>query len=422
MQFFRVKGGKALSGEVKVSGSKNAALPIICASVLTKEKCVIKNIPDIQDVHTLLHILKFLGSEYTFENNVLTIQTKEVKTKTIPHDLVKCLRASILLLSPILIRNNKVKLSYPGGCVLGKRPIDSHLYGYMRLGAKVTETNDYIQIKSPKGLAGADITMPEISVTGTENIIVAACASKGKTIIRLAASEPHVQDLCHMLNEMGAKIRGIGTHTLHIEGVSVFKGVKSHSVTPDYLEAGTLAISAAITRGNVKIKNMHPHDLEVLWQKFEEVGIPFEVGKNWVHIKPTHKRYKPVHKLQTLIFPGFPTDLQAPFAVLLTQAHGVSRIFETLFEGRLGYLFELEKMGAKTEILNPNQALIIGPTKLQGVPIASCDLRAGAAMVIAALVAKGETIISNINYIDRGYENFEQKLRSLGADIERFDS
>lgn len=419
LHYFRVKGGKSLCGEVQVSGSKNAALPIICASLLTDKTCVIKNVPDIADVHTLLTILKFLGSEFTFEKNILTIRTKKILQKKIPHDLVKCLRASILLLAPILARNKKVNLSYPGGCVIGKRPILSHLDVLTKMGAEVTLKNDTISIKCNK-LRGADITMSEISVTATENAVVAACYANGPSVLRLAAAEPHVQDLCRFLAKMGAVIHGVGTHTMSIKP-SKKLGTVEHSVVGDYLETGTLAISAAITRGHVTIKGINAHDLDVLWKKFEEIGVPFELTKHSVTILPYKGKLKALPKLRTGVFPAFPTDLQAPFAVLLTQAQGVSKIFETLFEGRLGYLFELEKMGAKVEILNPNQALLIGPTKLRGMPIASCDLRAGAAMVIAALAAKGETDISNINYIERGYERLEEKLQQLGADIQKFE-
>lgn len=419
MHCFRVQGGIPLSGSVTISGSKNAALPIICATLLSKERFVLKNVPNIVDIHAILRVLNYIGSEYSFENNTLTIQTKKIRRKKIMHNLVSKLRASILLLGPILARSNQVALSYPGGCVIGKRPVDTHLDAFKRLGAKVREKNDIITLSAPKGLSGADITMQEQSVTATENIIMSAILAKGKTIIRLAACEPHVVDMCKFLVKMGAKIKGIGNHQLSIEGGRRLKGVK-YTITPDYLEAGTLAISAAITKGEVTLKKAPIHQLDALWQKFEEAKIPFRIDKDSITILPIKKKMQPIRKLRTGVYPSFPTDLQAPFAVLLTQAHGISKIFETLFEGRLSYLFELEKMGAQMEIINNNQALIIGPTKLRGSPIDSCDIRAGAAMVIAALGAKGESEISNINYIDRGYEGLDLKLRKLGAQIERF--
>jgi len=259
--------------------------------------------------------------------------------------------------------------------------------------------------------------MPEISVTATENAIIAAALAQGKTEIRLAAAEPHVQDLCRMLVKMGVKISGIGSHELIIEGVKSLKGVE-HEVIGDYLEVGTLALAAVLTRGEVTLEGINVRDLDIFWHKLEQCGAKFDLAENRVTFYPVEK-FQAVKKLQTGVFPSFPTDLQAPFAVLLTQAEGVSKIFETLFEGRLNYLFELEKMGAKVEFLNPYQAIIIGPAKLRGLPIASCDIRAGAAMVLAALVADGETELNNVYYIDRGYERLDEKLRSLGAKIER---
>ena len=259
--------------------------------------------------------------------------------------------------------------------------------------------------------------MAEASVTATENAIMMAVLAEGSTEIRWAAMEPHVQDLCNFLNKMGAKITGIGSHTLQIEGVSELSGA-NHAVTSDYLETGTLALAGVLTKGNLTLTNCHPEDLDSFWQKLEEVGASFELSENKVIIRPV-KELRSVEKLRTAVYPGFATDLQAPFAVLLTQADGESKIYETLFEGRLNYLYELQRMGAEIDMLSPDQALIHGPTKLRGVPIASCDIRAGAAMVLAALIAEGETEISNINYIDRGYEMLDEKLRSLGAKIER---
>lgn len=419
IQYLRIKGGTPLQGEISVSGSKNAALPLICATLLTDQECILKNVPDIADIQTLLKIVKFLGSEFTFENNTLTIRTEKILKKPIPHEYVKGLRASILLLAPILVRNGRVQLSYPGGCPIGKRPIESHLHGFKKLGAHISQKNDLITLTSDPSLIGAEIVFPEASVTATENILIASCTAKGNSNLKIASFEPHVQDLCKMLNKMGAKIRGFQSPFIHVQSVKKLHGV-THSVTSDYLEVGTLAAAAAVTRGEVRIKKTPVDQLDILWQKFEEAGVPFKLDGNSVTILPYRHKLKPITKLKTGVFPAFPTDLQAPFTVLLTQAKGVSKVFETMFEGRLGYLFELEKMGAKIEILNANQALIIGPTKLRGLPIASCDLRAGAAMVVAALCAKGVTEISNINYIDRGYENLDVKLKKLGADIERF--
>lgn len=417
MAKYIVKGGKKLNGKVKVSGSKNAALPILCAAILSDQKSVIKNVPNIADINSLTNLLDFIGCKVKFDKNTITIDPGKLKNIPVAIKGVCNMRASILLLGPMLARFNKAQISYPGGCILGKRPVDAHLHALEALGGEVLDDKDMISLTAPKGLKGADITMSEISVTATENAVMAAVLADGKTHIRLAAMEPHVQDLCRFLNKMGAKINGIGTHDLEITGVKKLKGCE-YSITGDYLEAGTFAIAAALTNGEVEITGINPHDLDIVWNKFTEAGIEYELNKNSIKILP-HKRLKNVTKVRTAVFPSFPTDLQAPFTVLLTQTPGESMVHETLFDGRLNYLVELEKMGAKFETLNPHQAIIKGPHKLQAAPISSWDIRAGAAMVLAALAANGTTEISNIAFIDRGYEKLEQKLRKLGADITR---
>lgn len=413
---FVIIGGRPLHGTVHASGSKNAALPILAATLLVSGKVTLKNVPDLSDIRTLIDILELLGASIHFEKNVLHIDTKNVKNKTIPHEKVSHLRGSIILLGALLSRFQKASMAFPGGCVIGKRPIQSHLHVFETLGAKIQD-KETIGISAPKGLKNATIIMNEASVTATENAILASVFIPGTTIIKCAAAEPHVSDLCDFLNMMGAKISGIGTHTLEITGVKKLKEKGTFSITSDYLEVGTFAIAAAITKGHVTIKGAVPHHLDSFWQKMKEAGVQLKYSPNEVEILPSKKLS--ATSIRTAIFPSFPTDLQAPFGVLMTQAKGVSRIFETMFEGRLNYIFELEKMGATVEFLNKHQALIIGPTKLQGTPIASLDIRAGAAMVLAALCAKGRTEISNINYIDRGYDALEEKLTSLGANIKR---
>ena len=412
---FFVTGGYKLSGEVQVGGSKNAALPIIAAALMTDEPVALRNVPDIADVYTMQHILHFLGVKAEFEDHTLKIHASAVAQIEIEHALVCKLRASALLLGPLLARNGEVQLAFPGGCVIGKRPMDAHLLALEGLGAEVLDSAEILHLKADR-LVGADITLTEASVTATENTIMAAVLAKGKTTIRLAASEPHVQDLCHFLNKMGAKIQGIGTHTLEIEGVKKLHGT-DYRVTSDYLEAGTLVLAAAITQGEVDILDVQPHHLDIFWQKLNEIGVNFQLGADMVRILPS-PRLKPT-RLQTFVFPHFPTDLQAPFATLLTQAEGTSFVFETLFDGRLQYLYELEKMGARFKMINSYQAEIMGPVKLKGAPVSSCDIRAGAAVLLAALAAEGETEISNIYYIDRGYERLEEKLTALGAKIKR---
>ena len=415
-QKFIVNGGKPLKGTVTVSGSKNATLPILCATLLSNEPCIINNVPDIADIHSLLKIFKHLNVKASFNNGTVKIDASNLKTKEIPHELTCSMRASILLLGPLLARTKKVKMPFPGGCVLGKRSVQAHTYALEKLGAEIVDDIQTLHLKAEK-LRGKKIIMPEISVTGTENALMVAAVTPGHTEIRLAAAEPHVQDLCIFLNKMGAKISGIGTHFIEIEGVESLHGA-THSVTGDYLEAGTFAIAALTTGGEIKINGIQTNQLDSFWEKLDEAGAKYKLKEDEIHILPT-KKLNAITSLRTAVYPSFPTDLQAPFAVLLTQAEGESYIFETLFDNRLQYLYELEKMGAKVEVHNPHQASIQGPTPLKGVPISSLDLRAGAAMVLAALCAEGTTEISNINYIDRGYENFEEKLQKLGARIRR---
>lgn len=413
---FLVTGGRKLEGTVKVGGSKNAALPIITASLLTDEEVVLTNVPDIADIAVMEHILHFLGIKTDFEGNTFKIHAGAPDNVEIPHELVSKLRGSSLFLGPLLARNNEVKLAFPGGCVIGKRPIDSHLHALKSLGAEVLESEELLHLKTDK-LVGSKFTMTEASVTGTENAIMAAVLAEGDTTIRLAASEPHVQDLCKFLNSMGAKITGIGTHTVRIMGVKELHGTE-HRVIPDYLETGTLVLAAAITGGTVDILDIVPEHLDIFWQKLREAGVHFELGRDMVRVLPSLGNLRAI-KIKTAIFPSFPTDLQAPFATLLTRAEGKSSIFETLFEGRLQYLYELEKMGLRPKIISPYQAEFEGPVHLKEASVASWDLRAGAAMVLAAMAAEGETEISNIYYIDRGYERLDEKLNSIGAKIER---
>lgn len=405
-----------MEGEVKVSGSKNAALPIMCAALLIKGNVILENVPDIEDIHSMAKILVKFGAKIKFENNIMEIDATSIENNTTPDELVRKMRASILILGPLLQRIGEVKMAFPGGCVLGKRSVYAHTHALKLLGCKILDEERGLHLKTQK-LKGAKIVLPELSVTATENAISAAVLAEGATEIRLAACEPHVQDLCIFLKKMGAKISGIGTNNIKIKGVKALKGGR-HKITGDYLEAGTFAIAAIATKSKLTIKGINPDHLDSFWQKLEEVGGKFKLDKSSVTIFQSAELHA-TKMLRTAVYPSFPTDLQAPFTVLLTQAHGVSKVFETLFEGRLNYLFELEKMGAHIEFLNPHQALIIGPRKLKSLPISSWDIRAGAAMVIAALIAEGETEISNISYIDRGYEKLDEKLRSIGASIVR---
>lgn len=415
---FIIEGQKKLSGTVKVSGSKNAVLPIICGALLTKELVTLHNVPQISDVGAMLKILESMGVKTTFNDHTITIDASGLSNGKADESLVNKMRASILLFGPVLARIGELDLSFPGGCVLGKRSAHSHTYAMEHLGAEVVRSDTRIHLRTKK-LAGAKVLMPEMSVTASENAIMMATLAPGHTQLKLVAAEPHVQDLCHFLNSMGAKIKGIGTHYLEIEGVKELHGTE-YTVTGDYLEAGTFAIAGLITGGEIRIEGIPTWQLDSFWQKLDEMGAHYELEENAVLVKPT-KSFQAPTPVRTAVYPSFATDLQAPFSVLLTQAEGESQIFETLFEGRLNYLFELEKMGAKIEILNPHQAKIHGKARLRGKPIASIDIRAGAAMVLAGLIAEGTTEISSINYVDRGYENLEGKLTVLGAKITRVE-
>lgn len=419
MQELLVQGGRPLNGTVKIGGSKNAVLPILAATLLADSICTLDNVPNISDVHSFLQILEGLGAKTSFEGGRVTVDPTYIQVGTVEPHLVKHMRASILLLGPLLGRFKEVILAYPGGCVLGKRSVHAHLHALTAFGAEVVESSEAIHLRTDE-LTSTSIIMAEASVTATENAIMTAVCIPGRTEIRWAAMEPHVQDLCEFLVKMGADIQGLGTHTLIIEGGKPLHGAQ-HTVIPDYLEAGTFILAGVLTRGELTVENCPVAHLDSFFQKLEEVGARFTCTQNTVHITP-HDGLHALAKLQTSVYPGFATDLQAPFAVLLTQCEGESRIHETLFEGRLGYLAELEKMGAKTEISNPHQAIVRGATPLRGAHIFSSDIRAGAAMVLAALVANGETRISDINYIDRGYEELDAKLRSLGASIERIQA
>ncbi len=418
MSKFIIRGGQPLSGVVKVSGSKNAALPLLAATLLTEQECVLRNIPDVADVRLMLEILAILGAKFSFTKNVVTIQTTKIRTTKIPAEFAGKMRASILLLGPLLARAGKAEIAFPGGCVIGKRSIHAHAFALERLGCRNHSTDNFLKFEAKNGIKPTAFNLPEMSVTATENALMAAALSPEETKIRMAAYEPHVVDVCEFLKKLGVKITGVGSHTLKISGTPK-PGSATHTVTPDYLETGTFALAGLLTGGDVRIENVVPKQLDSFFQKLQEVGANFFVGPNFLEIKPT-KKFNPT-EIKTAVFPGFPTDLQAPFGVLLTQAQGKSRIFETLFEGRLNYLFELEKMGARVEVFNPHQAVVFGGDKLHGAKIASCDLRAGAAMVLAALSARGISEITNVEYIDRGYENFAEKLQNLGAAIERVE-
>jgi UDP-N-acetylglucosamine 1-carboxyvinyltransferase len=414
---YQITGGIPLQGDVTIGGSKNAALPMIAGSVLVSGETVLKNVPRLSDVQIMLSILEFLGAETSFIEGTVRIRTDKLQSKPIPAELVNKLRGAIVLLGPLLARFGVVEMSYPGGCVLGKRPVEAHVLALEQMGAQNMSTPEVLHLQGT--LQPSRIILPEFSVTATENAIWAAALTPGTTTIEIAAAEPHVQECARMAVAMGAQIEGIGTHTVTIQGTKDLHAVE-HRVPFDYLEAGCFVIAALVTHGKLRLHDVDDAHLTMFLDVIRRAGGLWKYDKAAKTLLVDGElSFLNALKLQTNIFPGFPTDLQAPMGVLMSQAKGVSRVFEMLFEGRLAYLYELEKMGAQIEILNSHEALVIGPTALKGRLVASNDIRAGAAMVIAGLCAEGTTTITDVKYIERGYEKLDEKLRSVGAKIER---
>lgn len=419
MSKFVIDGGKPLNGEIKVSGSKNAALPILAATLLGKGDFLISNVPRIKDVTIMLKILEFLGAKVKRSADTVLINTDKVNRYDPPEELVSQMRASILLVGPLLARFGKAEVVAPGGCNIGSRRVDTHLRGFKALGVKISVGKNKLILNANGGLKSGRIILEEMSVTATENILMAAVLASGKTEIRLCAMEPHVVDLENFLVKMGAKIKGVGSHSLHIEGKKSLKATK-HKVISDMIEAGTYITAGAVTGGELKVVNCDPGQLDYFLAKLTQAGVKFEIGKNFIKVLPS-KNINPVY-IKTDCYPGFATDFQAIFAVLLTKAQGKSILFETMFEGRFNYVQELQKMGAKIEMIDPHKVKVTGPTKLKGSDLISFDLRAGATMILAALAAEGKSVISDIELIDRGYEKIETKLRKIGADIVRVEN
>lgn len=417
MEKFIINGGRPLKGVIEVKGAKNAALKVLVASLLSDEEWIISNVPQIEDVFRLLELLKVTGAEVKNSSEGLyRIKVKDIKTTHLEPDIAQKLKSSILMAGPLLARRGEAVLPHPGGCVIGQRPRDIFIDGFRAFGAKVKESKKGYHFTAKK-LKGTRFIFPKISVTATEAFIITAVLAKGKTILKNSACEPEIPALADFLNEAGAKIKGAGTHTIEIEGSNKLLKGGAIEIIPDRIEAGTFAVLSAVLNGQVRIVNCCPEHLEVLWAMFDKAGVNFELGKDYVLVKPNH-RLKAVDVV-THEYPGFATDLQAPFVVLMTQAKGTSLIHETIFEGRLFYTDILNQMGAKIIMADPHRVLVNGPSKLYGRKIISPDIRAGIALVIAALAAHGKTEIENIYQIDRGYERIEERLKKLGADISR---
>lgn len=416
MTSYYVKGGHRLKGEVTVSGSKNAALGVISASVLLDGPCVIENVPMISDIVSLVEIIRDLGAEIEFKNGTLRIDPTTINTHIVTNTRAREIRASYYLWGAILGRFGKVQCFLPGGCNFGTRPFDLHIKGFNALGAKHSISYGKINFTVERCLTGNKIYMDKVSVGATMNLMIAATKAFGRTVIENAAREPHIVDTANFLNAMGAQIRGAGTDVIRVEGVSCLLANATYSIIPDQIEAGTFMIAAAITQGNVIVKNLIPKHMEPLTSKFKEMGIAVISGDDYCHIIADSEKKFHATSFMTLPYPGFPTDLQPQTVVLLTQAVGISRMFENVWDNRFQYVDYLQQMGAHIQIAD-RMALIEGPCQLTSSVVEAHDLRAGAAMVLAALIAKGETEIFKVSSIERGYENFVEKLQGLGADI-----
>ena len=417
MQKLEVFGAKKLKGQVRISGSKNASLPILAATLLSNKKVNLKNIPNVQDIKTMISLLKSLGSKITYNDNKVIINNYNQSKKFASYNLVKTMRAGILVLGPLLAKFNYAKVSLPGGCSIGTRPIDIHLKALSKLGVRYKIVQGYVHATVPKGLKGNKIRFPKISVGATENLIIAASFAKGETILSNCAIEPEINDLINFLNKMGCKINWLSKRSIKIIGVNSTKDT-TYNVMFDRIEAGTYLIAAAITEGNLKIQNIVPKIIKTEINILKKIGAKIKISKNEIQIVGG-KKIKNVN-IQTAPYPGFPTDLQAQIMVLLCKAFKKSKIREDIFENRFMHVAELKRMGAKITIKG-NVALVDGKTKFASAELMATDLRASVSLILAALTAKGKSIINRIYHLDRGYENIEKKLKNLGAKIRRID-
>jgi UDP-N-acetylglucosamine 1-carboxyvinyltransferase len=419
MEKLLIKGGTSLKGEISCSGAKNAALPMIAATILSDKDIILKNLPYLQDITTMFELLGSMGADILLNENMdFTIATNNLKEKEARYELVKTMRASILVLGPLVAKYGEAKIALPGGCAIGSRPVNYHLDALEQLGATITLKNGYIEA-SAKKLIGSKIKFDGITVTGTENIMMAACLAEGVTTLTNVAKEPEIIDLAEFLNKMGAKISGAGSDEITIEGVERLHGTE-HSIPADRIEAGTYLVAAAVTNGEIKINGINPKRLIKVLDKLIETGAKVETSEDSISLIMNKDKPKPVD-ITTAPFPEFPTDMQAQFSVINALANGVSNIYETVFENRFMHVQELNRMGCNIQI-NGNQAIIEGVDSLYGAEVMATDLRASASLILAGLCAKGETKVDRIYHIDRGYERIEEKLNYLGANIIRLPS
>lgn len=414
-----ITGNTPLNGDVRISGAKNAALPILAATLLSETSCYISNVPHLQDITTMMGLLGRMGADIMVNEKLnIEVNASKVNTFTAPYDLVKTMRASILVLGPLVARFGAATVSLPGGCAIGSRPVNLHIQGLVQMGAKIEVENGYINAKADR-LKGAKLCMDLVTVTGTENLLMAATLAEGETVIENAAREPEVIDLANFLIKMGAKIEGAGTDTIYIQGVERLNGTE-YSVLPDRIESGTYLVGAAMTGGRVRLKDTDPNLLDAVLLKLEEAGAKISTGKDWIELDMQGKRPHSVD-IETAPYPAFPTDMQAQFTALNCIADGVASISENVFENRFMHAQELQRMGADIRIKG-NVAIVKGVAKLKAAPVMATDLRASASLVLAALVADGDTLVDRIYHIDRGYERIEEKLTQLGSKIQRVPS
>lgn len=417
MDLFEIYGGKKLKGEIDVRGSKNAATPILAATLLTTKECVISNIPLIEDVFRMIEILESMGVEVKWlGERKIAVKAEKIDPEKMDFEVVRKLRSSILFLGSLSARFDKFKLYHPGGCVIGARPVGTHFEALKKMGVKIVHDGKFYAVDARKKKNGK-VVLGEMSVTATENVMMLAAGLSGKTVVRVAACEPHVEDLGKFLMSMGAKIKGLGTHTMEITGSRNLRGAR-HKIIPDASEAATFLMMGVATGSRIRVKNAIENHLDLVLEKLRQFGADFKIGKNWIEVVPA-KKLKAVSKVDTRTYPGVPSDVQAPFGVLATQAEGDTLVHDSLYEGRFNYVKEIDKMGAQAKVLDVHRVIIQGPTKLKGKTITSYDLRAGASLIIAALLAEGKTIIKDIYQVDRGYERIEKRLQKLGADIRR---
>ena len=413
-----ISGGHRLDGEIRISGAKNAALPILAATLLASAPVTVCNLPHLHDITTMIELFGRMGIEPVIDEKLsVEIDPRTIKTLIAPYDLVKTMRASILVLGPMVAHFGQAEVALPGGCAIGSRPVDLHIRGLEALGAEITVENGYIKAKAPEGgLRGGNFFFDIVSVTGTENILMAATLAKGRTTLENAAREPEIIDLANCLIAMGAKIQGAGTDTIIIDGVEKLGGARYH-VMPDRIETGTYLVAAAVTGGRVKLKDTDPTILEAVLSKLQEAGAEITTGEDWIELNMHGKRPKAV-SVRTAPYPAFPTDMQAQFIALNALAEGTGTVIETIFENRFMHALEMQRMGAKIQI-EGNTAIVTGIPMLKAAPVMATDLRASASLVIAALMTEGDTLIDRIYHIDRGYECIEEKMQLLGAKIRR---